>query len=127
MSLTIIKNNQSFLETYTILAEEIEVFSTIGTYSKYLTENGDFFSYLFQLLNSSYKKGRNKVLILKLTHAMYKALDKVFSSGDFSFLVDLNLPNFVHILLKKIEYLDRAMESPDQASAASNPFKEEAA
>jgi len=47
VSLTIIKNNQSFLETYTILAEEIEVFSSISSYSKYLTESGDFFNHLF--------------------------------------------------------------------------------
>jgi len=54
---------------------------------------------------------------------MYRALEKVFRSGDLSFLVSLNLPNFVHILLKKIEFLNRAMESsPESKDPDENPF-----
>jgi hypothetical protein len=55
---------------------------------------------------------------------MYRALGEVFKSGDLSFLVEFNLPNFLHILLKKIEYLDRAMESAPVSSDGENPFLE---
>ena len=122
VSLSVIKNNSEFLETYTILAEEIEVFSTIKTYGKYLTEGGDFFNYLFQLLNSSHKRQKNKTLILKLSQVMYRALGEVFKASDLSFLVDFNLPDFVHILLKKIEFLDREMESAPKSENDENPF-----
>ena len=107
-----VMNNQakgagSQCKLFNELMAETQVFSTITTFEDRIVADEEFARKVLGMLGRS----SNPNIVLKMNQRVYSTLEVVLNGEDKAFLLDMDIPKFLCILLKKLKALDKTAVS----------------